>query len=409
MTPPAPTRPLASGLVALLAAGALLLGGTPALAEDAPLTSTREDPGAPLSATREDAPELTPSADAAAQASGQYYNALVGGEELARGERITSERDGGWRFEMQTDGNAVIYDPSGRATFGTGTEGRGDHLVMQADGNLVVYSSGGRPVWNTVTPDEPNAAVIIQEDGNLVVYRENGTPAWASSVNGRIAEPPIDTLFAGQTLRANRQLTSENGRFTARMQDDGNLVGYGPQGVVWNTGIRGAGNRLVLQEDGNAVVYGADGSVRWSSDTRGTDLRLGITNAGSLIIVNQDGSIIWTSQAALPSSTLYATNGLDAGSLLRSPNGAYRALMQADGNFVVYGPSGPVYSTGTSSAGSAFVLYDDGVMAVVTRDGSVTWSASASPSSVAPYRLVLQDDGNLVQYDGRGAPSWSIR
>ncbi|SMH35541.1 D-mannose binding lectin [Rathayibacter oskolensis] len=405
MTPPSP-RSLASGLVALVATGALLLGATPALAEDttrAPLSTSRVAP---------EPPALTDSAPAEqsqiARAPETYYNALIGGEELAGGESIVSTNDA-YTFVMQTDGNAVTYDASGRPVWSTGTQGRGDHLAMQTDGNLVIYSAEDRPVWSTGTGDEPNAAVIIQDDGNLVVYRENGSPAWASSVGGRIAEPAIDTLFAGQTLRAGHQLTSADGRFKAVMQTDGNFVGYGPYGVVWNTGTRGSGNRLVLQEDGNAVIYGPDDSVKWFSGTSGSDLRLGVTNVGSLIIVEQDDTVLWTSQAELPSSTLWAANGLAAGSLLRSANGVYRAVMQADGNFVVYGRTGPIWSTGTSGAGNSFNLYDDGFLAVVSSDGYGKWTASSRAVATPTYRLVMQDDGNLVEYDGQNRASWSSR
>ncbi|PPI68809.1 hypothetical protein C5E12_11510 [Rathayibacter rathayi] len=163
-----------------------------------------------------------------------------------------------------------------------------------------------------------------------------------------------------------------------------------------------------MQSDANAVIYGADGSVKWFTGTRGSDLRLGLANNGELVVVDSV-SVLWTSQVALPSSSLSAPNGLDAGSLLRSVNGAYRAQMQGEGTFVVSGRSGPVWSTGISARGSSFNAYDDGLLAVVTEGGSGAWTASASPSSVGPYRLVMQDDGNLVQHDGQNRASWSIR
>ncbi|TDX78466.1 D-mannose binding lectin [Rathayibacter sp. PhB151] len=398
-----PSRFAGSGLVALVATGALLFTATPAFAEEAVQQTLS-------SSSADSAPALRTNADPQARAAGAYYNALEGGEELARGESIVSDDPGpAYEFVMQADGNAVTYGPDGRVVYATGTAGRGDHLAMQTDGNVVIYSADDRPVWSTGTNDEPGAYLIIQQDGNLVVSRENGSPAWASSVNGRIAEPATDTLFTGETLRGGHRLTSADGRFRAEMQTDGNFVGYGPQGVVWTTGTRGAGNRLVLQTDGNAVIYGPDGSVQWSSGTRGSDLRLGINNAGSLIIVDQVDTVLWTSQAQLPGSSLYAENGLAAGSLLRSANGVYRAVMQGDGNFVVSGRSGPIWSTVTSGAGSSFNLYEDGFMAVVRGDGAGTWTVTPRAGAVAPFRLVMQDDGNLVEYDGRNQAVWASR
>ena len=389
MTPPRPARTLVSGAVVLVTAGALLLGATPALAAGSGPVTT-----------------------AVAGAANVFTDALVSGEQLARGESITSV-GGGYRFVLQSDGNAVTYDASGRAVFSTGTQGRGDRLVMQSDGNLVIYAADGRPVWFTGTGDETGSSVRIQSDGNLVVSRADGSPAWASSTGSRIAAPPTDSLYATETLRAGQRLTSGDGRFTAVMQGDGNLVGYGPQGVTWNTGTSGAGNRFVLQEDGNAVIYGSDGAAKWATGTSGSGVRMNLDNAGRLALHSIDDRLLWSSRIAFPSSTLFAAAGLDGGELLVSANGAYRALMQPDGNFVVYGRTGPVWSTGTSTPGQTFSLDDDGFMSVAGQ-GSASWTAlpryfvNVGPA-VPPFRLVMQDDGNLVQYDGRGRASWSSR
>ncbi|NQX03851.1 hypothetical protein HQQ82_03455 [Rathayibacter sp. VKM Ac-2856] len=389
MTPPRPARTLVSGAVVLVTAGALLLGATPALAAGSGPVTT-----------------------AVARAANVFTDALVSGEQLARGESITSV-GGGYRFVLQSDGNAVTYDASGRAVFSTGTEGRGDRLVMQADGNVVVYTADGRPVWSTGTADEAGAALRIQIDGNLVVSRADGSPAWASSIGTTIEAPPTDWLYPTETLRTGRRLTSGDGRFTAVMQSDGNFVGYGPNGVTWSTGTSGAGNRLVLQADGNAVIYGAEGAAKWATGTSGSGVRMNLDNTGRLVLYSIEDTVLWSSRIAFPSSTLFAPAALYAGEGLRSGNGAYRAVMQADGNLVVSGRTGPIWSTGTSTCGDFFSIDEDGYMAVAGR-GSASWTAlpryfvNVGPA-VPPYRLVMQDDGNLVQYDGRGRASWSSR
>lgn len=389
MTPPRPARTLVSGAVVLVTAGALLLGATPALAAGSGPVTT-----------------------AVAGAANVFTDALVSGEQLARGESITSI-GGGYRFVLQSDGNAVTYDASGRAVFSTGTEGRGDRLVMQTDGNVVVYAADGRPVWSTGTADEAGAALRIQSDGNLVVSRADGSPAWASSIGTTIEAPPTDWLYPTETLRTGRRLTSGDGRFTAVMQNDGNFVGYGPNGVTWSTGTSGAGNRLVLQADGNAVIYGADGAAKWATGTSGSGVRMNLDTTGRLVLYSIEDTILWSSRIAFPSSTLFAPAALYAGEGLRSGNGAYRAVMQADGNLVVSGRTGPIWSTGTSTSDDFFSIDEDGYMTVAGR-GRASWTAlpryfvNVGPA-VPPFRLVMQDDGNLVQYDGRGRASWSSR
>ncbi|ROP57869.1 MULTISPECIES: hypothetical protein [unclassified Rathayibacter] len=399
MTPHTSPRPLASGLVALVATGALLFGGAPALAQSAHSTLSAE------SSPTGTQPTIRPLP------GHQAYDGLVSGEQLLPGESIRSNPDPAgpaYVFVMQTDGNAVTYDPQNHSVYSTGTTGAGNRLVMQEDGNAVVYSAAGRPLWSTGTDNEPDSFLHIQEDGNLLVSRADRTPAWASSINGPIAEPPFSTLHADESMLRGHQLTSENGRFRAVLQRDGNLVGYSTAGVVWNTGTRGADSRLVMQADGNAVLY-ADGSVKWASGTKGRGLRLALDNSGVLSIRNRDDAVLWTSQSALPGSSLFAPNHLGAGDLLRSDNGRFRAVKQTDGNFVVYDRAAATWSTGGSDPDSTFVVHGDGVAQIVTKEGVATWMAAPASGSVAPYRLAMQDDGNLVEYDGRDQAVWSIR
>lgn len=56
-------------------------------------------------------------------------------------------------------------------------------LCMQTDGNLVKYV-GGRATWSSVTYGNPGARFQVQGDGNLVVYASNGAAKWASGTSG---------------------------------------------------------------------------------------------------------------------------------------------------------------------------------------------------------------------------------
>ncbi|QHC59214.1 hypothetical protein [Rathayibacter sp. VKM Ac-2760] len=390
-------------LVALVAAGALLLTATPALAQDAAPIPV------PTNSATDSAPPLIPGAQP--DAAVPFINGLTGGESLGPNESLRSDHTGAaYTFVMQTDGNAVLYDPQNHAVFATGTEGRGDHLDMQEDGDVVVSSADGTPVWTTGTDVEDGAHLVLQQDGNLVLYRENGTPAWANSVGHRIAEPPFDVLATGQVLRRGHQLTSEDGRYRAVLQRDGDFVGYGPQGVLWRTGTSGADNRLVMQTDGNAVIYGADGSVKWSTGTHGADLRLGLNYAGSFGVFDSSRNVLWDCKTHLAQSpTVYAANYLLVDGPLVSADGRFRAVLQKDGNFVVYGPSGAVWSTSTSGIVGDVTLYGDGTLAVRSYTGAKVWSVTPRAGAVGPFRLVLQDDGNLVEYDAHDQAVWASR
>eukprot|EP01126_Amoeba_proteus_P061828 TRINITY_DN8337_c0_g1_i7.p1 TRINITY_DN8337_c0_g1~~TRINITY_DN8337_c0_g1_i7.p1 ORF type:complete len:331 (+),score=48.01 TRINITY_DN8337_c0_g1_i7:614-1606(+) len=95
---------------------------------------------------------------------------------------------------------------------------------------------------------------------------------------------------------------------------------------------------------------------------------------------------------------------------LKSNNGSYRAVMQADKNFVLYGPSGATWASNTWNAGSSsdvrVTMQDDGNLCVYSGD-TCTWCSNTWHSGTAPYRLILQDTGNLQILDATSRVVWS--
>mmetsp|Transcript_55447 Transcript_55447/g.92168 ORF Transcript_55447/g.92168 Transcript_55447/m.92168 type:complete len:310 (-) Transcript_55447:239-1168(-) len=81
------------------------------------------------------------------------------------------------------------------------------------------------------------------------------------------------------------------------------------------------------------------------------------------------------------------------------------AVLQDDGNFVVYGWSA-LWSAGTADGNynRFLILQGDGNIVLYNNDGGVAWAAGVS--SASPAYLVMQDDGNLVAYDTNGGAYW---
>ena len=104
---------------------------------------------------------------------------------------------------------------------------------------------------------------------------------------------------------------------------------------------------------------------------------------------------------------MYGGQYLPAGRALASPKGGMAAVMQGDGNFVVYAPGGrPVWHTQTfGNPGARLVMQGDGNLVVYTTDGRGIWSSRTYGNAGA--RLVLQDDGNLVVYRADDRPLWA--
>ena len=103
-------------------------------------------------------------------------------------------------------------------------------------------------------------------------------------------------------LNQGEKLVSKNGKYTALMQSDGNLVIYTAGTPIWasNSGARGTPPfRLVMQADGNLVIYGANRFVWNSGVLRGTaPFKLIMQDDGNLCIYDSKNSFIWNSGSA---------------------------------------------------------------------------------------------------------------
>lgn len=95
---------------------------------------------------------------------------------------------------------------------------------------------------------------------------------------------------------------------------------------------------------------------------------------------------------------------LEIGTGLNSTNGLYRFIMQRDGNLVLYGIEGPLWSTGTNGKPvNKCIMQTDGNLVLYTPHGAI-WATNThgNPGS----GLVMQDDGNVVIYKGN-VPLWA--
>ena len=203
---------------------------------------------------------------------------FVGSDTRGAGQQISSNQyllsaDARFALILQTDGNLVEY--GGRAIWSSGTGGSGaNHLVMQTDGNLVLYTASNVPVWQSGTGGTGQAHMVVQSDGNIVTYSDSsGGPTWWTGTGGHASTTTFgfDSLASGQQLNAAQQqyLLSPDKRHGLLLQADGNLVLYGPgYHVLWQSGTNGA-TRLVMQVDSNLVLYNIDTPL-WFTGTGNT-------------------------------------------------------------------------------------------------------------------------------------------
>ena len=151
---------------------------------------------------------------------------------------------------------------------------------------------------------------------------------------------------------------------------------------------------------------------------RDGQLDLVTVNAGAndvSILLQQGGTAI----APIAPDSIWSNGpGLAANQQLLSRNGRYRAIMQNDGNFVIYDSTNPIWASHTNGQGFApysLLMQTDGnlvVYAYLNRCAPnvpcvPTWASNKNGKGVAPYILIMQNDGNLVAYDTTLTPTWA--
>lgn len=112
--------------------------------------------------------------------------------------------------------------------------------------------------------------------------------------------------------------------------------------------------------------------------------------------------------AAANTSHLFRGEWLTSGQQIQSPNGGNRLVMQTDGNLVEYGPAGEVIwnSRTWGHPGAQAILQADGNFVIYSVDGVALWHTGTYGAGVA--YLVIQDDANVVLYPESGPAIWSL-
>ncbi|MFE0350302.1 mannose-binding protein [Streptomyces griseoluteus] len=102
-----------------------------------------------------------------------------------------------------------------------------------------------------------------------------------------------ETVQATSVLEVNQAWTTNRIRLV--MQTDGNLVVYNENGhALWAAMTFGQNHRAVFQSDGNLVVYNADNRPIWASQTNGHDGAQLVLRTDAKVAIVSNGQTIWT-------------------------------------------------------------------------------------------------------------------
>jgi hypothetical protein len=126
------------------------------------------------------------------------------------------------------------------------------------------------------------------------------------------ANAPCGQLAVGATLSVGQSIASCNGAYSLVLQSDGNLVLYSATKALWATNTNGkTATQLLLQSDGNLVLYGQTAAL-WASGTGGdTVTRLSVGDDGNLSLYNGSVLVWYTNTALVRGQTVAALNQND--------------------------------------------------------------------------------------------------
>ena len=203
------------------------------------------------------------------------------------GQTLTS-KSGKYIFDFQQDGNLVLYGFNNTPIWSSWTASKNAAVLgMQSDGNLVLYSSTGKAIWDSQTAGNSPSSFVVQDDGNLVIYNSTSKPTWNSQTRQAIStSTSTNSISSGQSMQIGNHIDSSNTTYMLILQSDGNLVLYNSSGfALWSSHTNGKPiSRASLQSDGNFVLYGTDGKAYWSTRTA--------SKGYSILMVQDDGKLV---------------------------------------------------------------------------------------------------------------------
>ncbi|GAA0585155.1 hypothetical protein GCM10010172_82760 [Paractinoplanes ferrugineus] len=194
------------------------------------------------------------------------------------------------------------------------------------------------------------------------------------------------------------------------LQEDGNLVLYAGSRAVWASGTMGSGAAwLSIRDDGTFILSDKANKKVWVSDTGARDYKRmivqydGDTAAQKTSwLVGNDGNRRWVPDLA----TFQCLQSAGAGNPVSLSSDVLDKLPNLTDVWAVcgadrLGPNSALESKGYLKAGD-YRLTVTATELVLTRNGTRVWGPGR-----AGAQLKLQTDGNLVLLDSSGNPTWA--
>lgn len=175
--------------------------------------------------------------------------------------------------KLLNDGNLVIFDKKGKPLWSSNTyeKGTGPYTIkMHENGNLVIYDNKDEDIWQSKTIDkgEGEYRVSLDDTCTMGIYDLNNTKLWYVN-ESKSEKQKKSTCYSG--------------------------INYG----LCENKISSSTIDLVMNDDGNLIIYDKNGNFKWSSESGGKGTgpyKLMMKTNGQLVIYDSKDVIIWETQ-----------------------------------------------------------------------------------------------------------------
>lgn len=222
-------------------------------------------------------------------------------------------------------------------------------------------------------------------------------------------------LKTGEELAIGEHILSADAQSALVLQENGNLIYYSGFRKVWSSNTPGQGaERLLMQPDGNLVLYSTNNTPLWysGSGTTSGGATLKLQSDGNAVIYDSSSRALWSiGYLHNPDLFGYVTKAMGSSSMfqgqyIETADRKYQLTLQPDGNLVLYSQSKPIWATMTIGPNPAkyLRLQEDGNLVLYNKNNSPLWNSRTYGNGEST--LVVQNDGNLVLYNST-ASTWS--
>lgn len=217
-----------------------------------------------------------------AAASAVWVGSAPAGTKLNPGDQVTSP-NGQFKLIMQGDGNLVEYGIGNRVLWASGTAGSPGAIAVVGKNRALDITKNGKRLARWASAGTANSTALkVRADGTMALLAGSTVVVNWTNYQDRVASGNL--ILGGTVLRSDTSNTR-----VLNMRTDGNLVQKVSGRVVWQSRTGGhPGAWAELLSKGNFVIWTRDAArkkvVLWSAKT---------STAGSgNLLVQVDGNVV---------------------------------------------------------------------------------------------------------------------